>query len=395
MAVMTQSRTTAANKVLNKQNIGAANIRENRGVPEHFKAADLPDETLNDFSDAPFEFEETAELVQEDVQRLYYHAGTANRFSEKYLKYMIQLESFIKQAGTYCLTKAVLEQKGFSFPKLEDLTILKLVRMTSFHIRKCHAAIDGLYRDNNKLGSVYLQWELRWISLSERLKATGLKIQKIQEGKLKADDLIDRETPFRNKPRTNECSTGLPSKLLLNPHALPLDRSMAREMLRNEALEQKELDRQRREEEKWERAAMNLPFAAKPFPPASKREILEALFASREKAAARQETCDSGGGCSAHRRMQNEPSPSVTGGASQQPEGITEAEARKHLMDKAMREGDQAALLTIPMEDSDTFHARWVRYVEEAEAENRRRTGREGPSDATRKKLREKRKKRR
>ncbi len=169
---------------------------------------------------------------------------------------MIQLESFIKQAGTYCLTKAVLEQKGFSFPKLEDLTILKLVRMTSFHIRKCHAAIDGLYRDNNKLGSVYLQWELRWISLSERLKATGLKIQKIQEG-------------------------------------------------------------------------------------------------------------------------------------------ITEAEARKHLMDKAMREGDQAALLTIPMEDSDTFHARWVRYVEEAEAENRRRTGREGPSDATRKKLREKRKKRR
>lgn len=200
------------------QKYGASGGTENRGILTDIKAADLPDESLMDFCSAPYEFEETALWVKEDLQRLYYHAGTANRFSEKYLKYLPQLESFIKQAGSYCLTKAVLEQKGYQFPKLADRTIPDLVQMVSFHIRKCHAAIEGLYRDNNMLGFVYLRWELRLIRLGERLKATGVKIQKIIEGRLGADDLMERQETFRGKARSNENGSGLSKSLSIRRH---------------------------------------------------------------------------------------------------------------------------------------------------------------------------------
>ncbi|MBR6089640.1 MAG: hypothetical protein IKP86_06880 [Anaerolineaceae bacterium] len=352
---------------------------KNHGVPFDIKAADLPDESLDDFSNAPFEFEETALLVKEDLQRLYFHAGTANRFSEKYLKYMVQLEQFIKQAGSCCLTKSVLEQKGLSFPQLEDLNIMDLVRMVSFHIRKCHAAIDGLYRDNSKLGSVYLQWELRWISLGERLKATDMKIRRIREGKIIADDLIEREEPFRGKPQTNGTSSGIPKSIHLNPHALPLDHSMAKEMLRLEKIEKKKLALQRREEERWERAAMAAGFAPKPFKPLTPKEMGREIL--------RQE-----------KELTHEPVPEKADSTRKKKgtETLTEAEARQYLIDKAQKEGDTDTAAQIRREESPEFYERWQQYVKKTEEENfRNAAGRAGPSADKRKKLREKRKKKR
>ena len=76
------------------------------------------------------------------------------------------------------------------------------------------------------------------------------------------------------------------------------------------------------------------------------------------------------------------------------PEGlITEAEARKILIENAMRAGDQKSVTAIPMEDSETFRARWAKYLS-AQSRLSRQTD-PGMSDKTRRKLREKRKKRR
>ena len=74
---------------------------------------------------------------------------------------------------------------------------------------------------------------------------------------------------------------------------------------------------------------------------------------------------------------------------------LSEAEARKLLMDEAIRRGDQQAILEIPLEDSDTFYQRWLRRNEEVRKRNLINMAAAGaPSSDTRKALREKRKKR-
>ena len=89
---------------------------EYRGIITNVKAADLPAEEISEFSDAPSEFEHTALLLWDDTKKVYVNACTANRFSENYLMFCDQLEKNIKQLGSYCLTKAVLEQGHGRFP---------------------------------------------------------------------------------------------------------------------------------------------------------------------------------------------------------------------------------------------------------------------------------------
>ena len=55
-----------------------------------------------------------------------------------------------------------------------------------------------------------------------------------------------------------------------------------------------------------------------------------------------------------------------------EPGTVTEAEARKTLMDDAMRRKDQAAIMAIPLEDFPALHARWEKYVERIEREAER-----------------------
>ena len=73
------------------------------------------------------------------------------------------------------------------------------------------------------------------------------------------------------------------------------------------------------------------------------------------------------------------------------PGEISEAEARKILMEDAMKRGDQQALLEIPLEDAATFYQRWLRWTESIREKNN--SPRSGPSNEKRKALREKRKK--
>lgn len=143
-AVLTQKRPADGKQMQRMQLINEAGGSENRGILGDIKARDLPPEALNEFSNAPFDFEKTAVLLWEDTLKIYDHACIENRFSENYLKYCTQLEKNIKQAGSLCLTKAVLEKNGFSFPQLDSLSVRELVGMVSFHLLKCHAALDGL-----------------------------------------------------------------------------------------------------------------------------------------------------------------------------------------------------------------------------------------------------------
>lgn len=329
-----------------------------RGIPEGIKADELPAETLMDFSNAPIEFEETALMVMEDTQRLYYHAGTANRFSENYLKYSSQLESYIRKAGSLCLMKSVLEQKGQAFPKLTDLSILELVRMVSFHIRKTHAAINGLYQDNNKLGMVYFQQEIRWINLCDRLKVTGEKIERIKNGEINVDSLVKREEITKDQPRTNEGNkTGLPLSLQVNPKALPLDRSMAAEMLQQEQNRKK----QQKKNERLQRSLEN-DMGIKPFEPD--------LFWLEQMTGGKTTAADD----DPVEFIDDEdlvPEETYEIEDDDPIEYISEAEGRRFLIEDAMRRGDQQALMEIPLEDSETFRERWMRRMDELEREER------------------------
>ena len=130
-----------ARKIAEERSYGASGGPNCRGILTKVKVKDLPDEAFDEFSDAPYDFENTAQILWEDTQKVYYHACTANRFTDKYLRLCGQLEKNIKELGSWCITKAVLEQKGMEFPKLADMNIDELVRMVSFHLRKAHAAL--------------------------------------------------------------------------------------------------------------------------------------------------------------------------------------------------------------------------------------------------------------
>ena len=83
-----------------------------RGIADNVKVRDLRDEAFDAFSDAPYDFENTAQMLWEDTQKVYYHACTANRFTDKYLRLCSQLEKNIKELGSWCITKAGSGTKG-------------------------------------------------------------------------------------------------------------------------------------------------------------------------------------------------------------------------------------------------------------------------------------------
>ena len=380
-AAVRQKSSSADQQIRRLQLYGESGGSENRGILTDIKAADLPLEVSNAFSNAPFDFETTAVLLWEDTLKIYDHACIENRFSENYLKYCAQLEKNIKEAGSLCLTKAVLEKNGYDFPELESMTVKELVGMVSFHLLKCHAALDGLYKDNDLLGLTYLNWEFRWFGLGNRLKATEVKIQKIRDGEIKADSLLRQTQTFKDEPRTN-LAPSEPQSLRMNAYALPFNGSIARAMLRNEAEEERIKARERREEERWERELMSMGFAPKPFPAMSHKQLLKELMEDRVKAG----------------QAESEPAPEAPAEAPKeelQPGELTEEEARQLLIERALDQGDPETAAAIRKEDPVTFYERWLRYVEETE--NRRRafaaSGRAGPSNAPRKKLREKRRK--
>ena len=365
---------------------------EMRRVFSSMKASELPLEEVNEFSDAPFEFAETAKWLWDDTRVTYYHAGIENRYSENYLKLCGRLEKNIRKLGSCCLSKAVMEQKGYAFPGLDDLDILSLVKMVSCHLRKCHAAFQGCYYDNNFLGMTYLNWEFRWFDLGNRLKATGVKIDKIRSGEIKADSLLEQTEKYKGEPRTNDKpGNGLEKSLRLNPSALPLDRSMAREMLRVEKEQDREAAKKQREAERSYRGSYY--YTASPFGPPKPFPVESSPLVDR--ILSRGEWSPLGG--PDEREAEDEPETyDPCPEREPEPGELTPEEAREKLLTDARERNDQEALKAIPGENIHELHERWERYCDRVErAAYINYQNRAGPSQEKRKKLREKRKKRR
>lgn len=345
-----------------------------RGILTDIKASDLPDETFNDFSDDPLSFEDAALDLWKNTRRIYYHACIANRFSEAYLKYCGELEKSIRQAVSFCLAKAVLEKEGMDLPQLRSMEILELVRMSSYHFRKCGAAFEGAYIDNDFLGLSYLDWQLRWASLSERLKATEVKIQKIRDGKIKTEDVLDQAKAFETEPPVNDHgSLASDRSLPVNNGPLPVRNTLAGEMLRTELEKIKQL----------EKLGQEPCHTGQDIGPETVRP--ESGYLSRGKKKEPAGSPD---------MPEKSEGPQCVDDLPELEDGYTEAEVRRILISKAMKEADQKALREIPLEDTWQLYLRWMRHLNESEKHTAPPV-RGSPSEKKKKNLREKKKKKR
>lgn len=361
---------------------------------------DLPEEELNEFSNAPLEFEDKAKALWEDTQLMYYHACKANRFSDKYLKYCASLETRIKKIGTYCLIKAVLEHQGQKIDGLESMNIRELIGMTSFHFRKSHAAFRELYEKQADLGMTYLNWEFRWADLGERLEATEVKIRGISEGSVNVEKMLQSSQVFHDAKRTNiNSDDGKPQSLPLKASALPFDGSLARN-LKGYYLKRATYYRKL--------ARVGVSGLRKHGTEEDLKHYYPELYQKEDPLETQpvpDQKSESGETHPAPDQKISDP-PVEQDDDEQQ---VTEAEARKILIEDAMRRKDQKALMEIPKEDSWQIYDRWVEILNDPE---RRRfvlskfnlldgpggkknvqSRQRGPSNDTRKKLREKRKK--
>ena len=162
----------------------------------------LPRENPELFSEDPLTFEEMTIALWEDVVTGYCFSKVLNRFSEKYLISSRNTAKGISKLASCCLTKAVLEKKGFVFPDLARLNIEELYKMVSSNFRKCHAAIAGTQNNNYQMWSQLMEMEFIWYALAERLKATEDKIRNIRDGKINVDSLIRQAEYFRQSSGT-------------------------------------------------------------------------------------------------------------------------------------------------------------------------------------------------
>ena len=258
--------------------------------------------------------------------------------------------------GSYCITKAVLEQSGQQFPDLDNISVRELYQMVSVHFRKCCMAYKDLRESGKGLDMATISWIFRWAALAERLKATQDKINNIRSGKIKIETLLAKETVYKEEPRKQRDH----SHHLVGPAAraasLPILKSFAAEVKTN-----------RREEEKRERAILRESERAR------KRLEKESLKLPEEIRP------------QIYRPF---PPPKVPGTR------LNINELRGLLMDEAKSRGDMAEAGIIAKETEEQLIERFRNFQNlHASEDPPVREPRSGPSAGVRKKLREKRKK--
>ena len=190
----------------------------------------LPLEDPELFSEDPLTFEEMTIALWHDVEWNYCFSKILNRFSANYLETCRSTAKGISKLASCCLTKAVLEKKGLSFPLFDNLNIEELYKMVSFNFRKCHAAVDETQNKNYQLWSQLLEMEFNWHTLAERLKATEEKIRNIRDGKINVDSLIRQAEYFRR-------SSGTAQPRPQGPKLLPPSRAKAFPIMKQEIRE--------------------------------------------------------------------------------------------------------------------------------------------------------------
>ena len=324
-------------------------------LPESDKALDpnrLPDETLEEFSYDGLEFEEAAAQIWNHLTILHYHAGTYNRQSEWFPVACRQLEKIIRVAGSFCLTKTVLEAGGAEFPKLKTMNLPALYGLTSYYFRKCGKAFDDIYANAGLISIPMHNWELRWLALGERIKATEDKCRKIREGRIKIETLLERERQCHGK------NSAGPSKAVREPRdlqvwtrALPLLDSYARQIKR----ERKHEDRVRYYSDKILRMQEEHQLEI------VKEEARKQKAEMKNKAVSGR----SAGPSDPRKNEKTAPAPNqkAPGGA----ENMSLPELRKALIEKAKERGEESEIMKIIGDPPEKLHDRWRRYRQEDE----------------------------
>ena len=221
----------------------------------------LPFESLDEYSDAPLDFEEMAQTLWERLNDTYVQSVRYYRHSPHYLELCDLLEKNIRLLGRLCVTRAVLEQKGLTFQGMEELTVRKLYSMVSLHFRKCDRAYCELRDKGDGLDLSLLDRLCRWTNLAEQLKATEEKIRKIQSGKISADSMLERAEIFRGEARDKRPERR--PQAVRRAAALPVLGSFAREVLREKKQRDAEKVREKRKLERELEAYMPKPFMPK------------------------------------------------------------------------------------------------------------------------------------
>ena len=150
----------------------------------------LPDETLDDLDLTPIEFREAAEMITESMAAWYGVCVRANRLSKGYLDSVFQMIAVMKQAAGCCITKAVLEQDGESFPSLEHLDIDTMYSTASSLFRKTHDAAMHYLKNGHSCSGRALAAEMALFDLLRRLQATSERITKIREKHIGSEKIL-------------------------------------------------------------------------------------------------------------------------------------------------------------------------------------------------------------
>ena len=224
----------------------------------------LPFEPLDEFSDAPLEFEELAESLWDILTDTYILSTRYNRRSPGYLTLCDHLERNIKQMGSLCVTKAVLEQKDYTVPRLEAMSVAELYAMVSLHFRKCYTAFRELREEGTGLDMLLMDRVCRWGLLAEKLKATENRIREIRSGRISADKLLEEARTFRMEPRGERPPQD--PKAMRNPASLPLMRSYAADLVRRKKLAERQKAREERAKER--ESNRSYAYGIRPIPPA-------------------------------------------------------------------------------------------------------------------------------
>ena len=199
----------------------------------------FPFEPLNAYSDEPLGFLETAMRLQTEAAVLFNRSRKLNHLSPLYTKAALQLERMIRALGSCCITKAVLEQEGHTFPLIEDVTVGWLRQMAAFSFRKCYAA----FMDAHEVGvynTAASDLSLRFSQLDKRLQATEEKIEKIRAGKIRvvlsepAGLSAEAAEKTGEKDADGEGAAGVPA-FREKASACPVDKGALRELTEDSA----------------------------------------------------------------------------------------------------------------------------------------------------------------
>jgi len=313
----------------------------------------LPFDPEGMYNSAPLEFEEMMGILWHVANSLHYAATRYDRHSTQYFTLLKELEKQIKQLGSFCVTRAVLEKSGTTFPDTEDMTVKELYCMVSLHFRKCALAQRDLEASEHIVDMNTAGWLFRLAALAGRLQATEEKIRKIKDGKINIESLLERAQVYKDEPRLRRDRSERRVSPPMRARAFPILKSFA-----------KELQKARAEDAK-EAAGPGPENAVKTERPAEKE-----IIPTRSEAVA------------------------TTGAAAipagKRPELEDDVlELKKFLMDEARSRGDIAEAGRIALENYDQLAERFRKFRGQV-TDREREKGRAGPSSGKKKRKKNK-----